>query len=145
MSYGQQKKFDPYTDGAKAGKADPYTDGAKSGKFDPYTDGAKQSTQMDLNANQAKPDPYTDGAKTGKFDPYTDGAKAGKPGPVIRTARSHPSNWRPRCRAASGNAYPPHACARQTRAASSPSRAACTYACRGLIRAIPAKRQASLH
>ena len=69
LSYGQQKKFDPYTDGAKAGKADPYTDGAKTGKFEPYTDGAKQSTQVDLNATQGKPDPSTAGAKAGTADP----------------------------------------------------------------------------
>uniref|UniRef100_UPI003F491B02 hypothetical protein n=1 Tax=Cupriavidus yeoncheonensis TaxID=1462994 RepID=UPI003F491B02 len=37
------KRFDPYSEGAKAGKYDPYTDGAKTGKFDPYTDGAKAS------------------------------------------------------------------------------------------------------
>ncbi|MBP0630816.1 MULTISPECIES: hypothetical protein [unclassified Cupriavidus] len=34
------KPFDPYSEGAKAGRNDPYTDGAKTGKFDPYADGA---------------------------------------------------------------------------------------------------------
>ncbi|CAG9167542.1 hypothetical protein LMG23992_00835 [Cupriavidus laharis] len=78
---------DPYTDGAKAGKADPYTDGAKSGKFDPYTDGAKKSTKSNLNPTNRRPDAYTDGARTGKSDPYTDGAKTGKSDPYTDGAK----------------------------------------------------------
>jgi hypothetical protein len=38
------KKFDPYSQGAKAGdKFDPYSQGAKAGdKFDPYSQGANK-------------------------------------------------------------------------------------------------------
>ncbi|WP_426397169.1 hypothetical protein ACN9M1_02690 [Ralstonia sp. R-29] len=91
MAHAQtdQKKFDPYTQGAKAGdKFDPYTQGAKAGdKFDPYSQGANKndSTASALNpgaqpanVEKGKYDPYTQGAKAGKYDPYTDGAKAGK-------------------------------------------------------------------
>ncbi len=78
---------DPYTDGAKAGKADPYTDGAKSGKFDPYTDGARKSTRSNLNPVNRRPDPYTDGARAGKSDPYTDGARTGKSDPYTDGAK----------------------------------------------------------
>lgn len=39
-----QKKFDPYSQGAKVGdKFDPYQQGAKAGdKFDPYSQGANK-------------------------------------------------------------------------------------------------------
>ncbi|MGI4893453.1 MAG: hypothetical protein ACRYGJ_30655, partial [Janthinobacterium lividum] len=47
------KKFDPYSQGAKAGdKFDPYSQGAKAGdKFDPYSQGANKddSTASALN------------------------------------------------------------------------------------------------
>ena len=78
---------DPYTDGAKSGKADPYTDGAKTGKFDPYTEGARKSTKNNLNPVTRQPDPYSDGGRTAKNDPYTDGAKTGKSDPYTDGAK----------------------------------------------------------
>ena len=84
-----QKKFDPYTQGAKAGdKFDPYTQGAKAGdKFDPYSQGANKDDSaasalnpgaQPANVEKGKYDTYTQGAKAGdKFDPYSQGAKAG--------------------------------------------------------------------
>nr|WP_311529202.1 hypothetical protein [uncultured Ralstonia sp.] len=84
-----QKKFDPYSQGAKAGdKFDPYTQGAKAGdKFDPYTQGANKngSTANALNpgaqpanVEKGKYDPYTQGARKGDAtSPYTEGQKAG--------------------------------------------------------------------
>ncbi|WP_197326432.1 hypothetical protein [Ralstonia solanacearum] len=88
MAHAQtdDKKFDPYSQGAKAGdKFDPYTQGAKAGdKFDPYTQGADSTANalnpgaQPANVEHGKYDPYTQGAKAGdKFDPYSQGAKSG--------------------------------------------------------------------
>ena len=68
LAHAQTKQFDPYSQGAKAGKADPYTDGART------------VAGLDRSGVSAAParsvDPYTDGARVGKADPYTDGAIA---------------------------------------------------------------------
>lgn len=79
------KKPDPYTQGARVEKADPYTDGAKSAKFDTYTDGARSSAGSHLVDDKA--DAYMQGEKIGARDPYTDGAKPGKPDPYTDGSR----------------------------------------------------------
>jgi len=81
----QSKSPDPYTQGARIGKADPYTDGAKSEKFDTYTDGAYSTAGSHLVDDKAKA--YTQGENNGARDPYTDGAKVGKPDPYTDGSR----------------------------------------------------------
>ncbi|WP_197329878.1 hypothetical protein [Ralstonia syzygii] len=70
------KKFDPYSQGAKAGdKFDPYTQGADS------TANALNPGAQPANVERGKYDPYTQGAKAGdKFDPYSEGANKDKDG-----------------------------------------------------------------
>jgi len=79
MAHAQtdQKKFDPYSQGAKAGdKFDPYSQGAN--KNDSTANALNPGAQP-ANVEKGKYDTYTQGAKAGdKFDPYSQGAKAGE-------------------------------------------------------------------
>jgi hypothetical protein len=70
------KKFDPYTQGAKAGdKFDPYSQGANK---DDSTASALNPGAQPANVEKGKYDTYTQGAKAGdKFDPYSQGARQG--------------------------------------------------------------------
>ncbi|WP_204302298.1 hypothetical protein, partial [Serratia marcescens] len=65
-----QKKFDPYSQGAKVGeKFDPYQQGAKAGdKFDPYSQGANKN---DSTASALNPGAQPANVEKGKYDTYT--------------------------------------------------------------------------